>query len=92
MPLLVYLFRFFPPPSLFFYFFFTFFAHNFSHLNLMLVLGCFSISDASVVLLLVVAGASKNNNEAFPVDRRVCLCVCVQVFCGLNSLVCVNLF
>lgn len=61
----------------------------------MLVLGCFSISDANVVVVVVlivavVLWASKNNNEAFPVDGRVC--VCARVFCGLNSLVCVNLF
>lgn len=57
----------------------------------MLVLGCFSISDANVVVVLIVAvvlRARKNNNEMFPVGRRVC----VRVFCGLNSLVCVNLF
>lgn len=51
----------------------------------MLVLGCFSISDASVVLVVVVvvAGASKDNNETFPVDRRVCMrvfvCVCASI-------------
>lgn len=58
----------------------------------MLVLGCFSISDANVVVVVLIVAAvlraSKNNNEAFPVDGRVC----VRVFCGLNSLVCVNLF
>lgn len=57
----------------------------------MLVLGCFSISDANVAVVLIVAvvlRARKNNNEMFPVGRRVC----VRVFCGLNSLVCVNLF
>lgn len=43
----------------------------------MLVLGCFSISDANVVVVLLIVAAvlraSKNNNEAFPVDGRVCV-------------------
>jgi len=79
----------------------VFFAHNFSHLNLMLVLGCFSISDANLderpttvlfVVVVVVLRATKNNNEEFPVTIHECMCVSVQVFCGLFSLVCVNLF